>query len=119
MVIAVTESVVEYGNIFVRRDHDVLLASSLIGTTLTDSVNRSGWTDEDKKIYSAASGSRPKEGKAVWDTPYAKYVYYTGTPSTDKNKNASLQWAEQGVRTYKKELNQVAQNAFTKGMGAK
>lgn len=69
MVEAVTEAVVEYGNIFVREDQGVLLASSLIGTTITDSVDQSGWTDEDKKIYASASGSRPKEGKAVWDTP--------------------------------------------------
>lgn len=94
MVIAVTESVVEYGNIFVREDHGTLKDSALIA-------------------------SIPQDGLAIWDTPYAKRVYYTGTPSTDKNKNASLQWAEQGVRTYKKELHQVAQNAFTKGMGAK
>lgn len=116
MVEAVTESVVEYGNIFVREDQGVLLASSLIGTTITDSVDQSGWTDEDKKIYAAASGSRPKEGKAVWDTPYAKRMYYTGTPSKDKNPDASLQWAKKGVDTHKKELNQVAQNAFNEGM---
>lgn len=119
MVEAVTESVVEYGNIFVREDQGVLLASSLIGTTITDSVDQSGWTDEDKKIYAAASGSRPKEGKAVWDTPYAKRMYYTGTPSKDKNPDASLMWAEKGVNTYKKELDQIAQNNFAEGMGAK
>ncbi len=94
MVIAVTEAVIEYGNIFVREDQGTLRDSALIA-------------------------SRPKEGLAVWDTPYAKRVYYTGTPSTDKNPDASLQWAEKGVRTYKKELDQVAQNAFTKGMGTK
>ncbi len=116
MVEAVTEAVVEYGNIFVREDQGVLLASSLIGTTITDSVDQSGWTDEDKKIYASASGSRPKEGKAVWDTPYAKRVYYTGTPSKDVNPEASLHWAEKGVSTYKKELDQVAQNAFNEGM---
>lgn len=119
MVEAVTEAVVEYGNIFVREDQGVLLASSLIGTTITDSVDQSGWTDEDKKIYASASGSRPKEGKAVWDTPYAKRMYYTGTPSKDKNPDASLQWAKKGVDTHQKELKQVAQNAFNKGMEKK
>lgn len=119
MVEAVTEAVVEYGNIFVREDQGVLLASSLIGTTITDSVDQSGWTDEDKKIYASASGSRPKEGKAVWDTPYAKRVYYTGTPSKDVNPDASLHWAKKGVDTHQKELKQVAQNAFNKGMEKK
>lgn len=91
MVAAVTDAVVGYGNIFVREDQGTLKDSALIA-------------------------SRPQEGLAIWDTPYAKRVYYTGTPSTDKNPDASLQWAEKGVRTYKKELDQVAQNAFVKGM---
>lgn len=92
MKIAVTESVVEYGNVFVREDQGVLKDSALIS-------------------------SRPQDGKAIWDTPYAKKVYYTGSPSKDKNPNASLMWAEKGVKTYKKELDQVAQNAFKKGIG--
>lgn len=116
MVAAVTEAVVQYGNKFVREDQGVLRASALIGTAVQDAVNRSDWTPEDKATYSAASGSRPKEGLAIWDTPYAKRVYYTGTPSTDQNPDAAQQWAEKGVCTYKKELDQVAQNAFTKGM---
>lgn len=91
MVAAVTDTVVEYGNIFVREDQGALKDSALIA-------------------------SRPQEGLAIWDTPYAKRVYYTGAPSTDKNPDASLQWAEKGVRTYRKELDRVAQNSFVKGM---
>lgn len=91
MIVAVTESVVEYGNIFVREDQGDLRDSSLIA-------------------------SRPEEGKAVWDTSYAKSVYYTGTPSKDKNPDASLMWAEKGVNTFKKELDRVAQNAFNRGL---
>lgn len=94
MTIAVTEAVIEYGNIFVREDQGTLKDSALIA-------------------------SRPKDGLAIWDTPYAKRVYYTGTPSTDVNPDASLQWAEKGVRTYKKELDKIAQNAFAKGMETK
>lgn len=116
MKIAVTESVIEYGNEFAPQDHGVLIASSLIGSTVPNKVSKNNWTDEDKKIYSAASGSDPKNGLAVWDTPYAKKRYYTGTPSKDVNSNASLMWAEKGVKTYKKELDKIAQNAFSKGM---
>ena len=113
--IAVTEAVIEYGNIFVREDQGVLMASSLIGTSLTDTVNKSNWNEEDKKNYASAAGSKPKEGKAVWDTPYAKRVYYTGTPSKDKNPDASLQWVEKGVATYRKELDIIANKAAKKG----
>lgn len=91
MIPAVTESVIEYGNVFVPEDQGKLMNSAL-------------------------SASRPQDGLAIWDTPYAKRRYYTGTPSKDKNQNASLQWVEKGVNTYKKELDQVAQNAFSKGM---
>lgn len=94
MIPAVTEAVIQYGNIFVREDQGALKNSALIS-------------------------SRPQEGKAVWDTPYAKKAYYTGTPSTDVNPDASLMWAEKGVNTYKKELDQIAQNNFAEGMGAK
>ena len=91
MVEAVTEAVIKYGNIFVREYQGTLKNSALIK-------------------------SRPKEGLTIWDTPYAKRVYYTGTPSEDVNSEASLMWAEKGVKTYAKELQQVAQNAFNKGM---
>ena len=35
-----------------------------------------------------------------WDTPYAKRVYYTGTPSTDVNENASLMWADKAAAEF-------------------
>ncbi len=91
--IAVTEAIIEYGNIYVREDQGTLMDSAL-------------------------AASRPEEGLAIWDPggDYAKRVYYTGTPSKDVNQNASLMWAEKGVNTHKKELDQIAQNAFTKGM---
>lgn len=91
MTAAVTEAVIEYGNRFVREDQGTLKDSALIA-------------------------SRPKEGLAIWDTPYAKRAYYTGTPSTSVNPDASLQWTEKGVKTYREELDKTAQNAFAKGM---
>ena len=43
---------------------------------------------------SSVRGSNLPEGVIGWDTPYALRVYYTGTPSTDRNPNASLMWVE-------------------------
>ena len=93
MTIAVTEAVIRYGNVYVREDQGILKNSALIA-------------------------SRPKDGVAIWDTPYAKRVYYTGTPSKDVNPDASLMWAEKGVNEHREAINKVAQNAFTKGMNA-
>lgn len=87
---AATEAIIEYGNIFVREDTGELKDSALIA-------------------------SNREEGKAIWDTPYAKRMYYTGKPARDKNPNASLMWADKGVNTYRKELDKVVQNAFNKG----
>lgn len=41
--------------------------------------------------------------KVTWNTPYAKKVYYTGTPRTDVNPNASLRWCEKAIRRFKSE----------------
>lgn len=92
MIPVLTEAVIEYGNVYVRKDQGTLEDSSYIK-------------------------SQPEKGLAVWDTPYAKRMYYTGTPSRDVNPQASLMWADKGVKKHKKELDKVAQNAFGKGMG--
>lgn len=36
----------------------------------------------------------------VWDTPYAKKVYYTGTPQKNVNPKAALRWCEVAERVY-------------------
>lgn len=49
----------------------------------------------------AASGHPEGNGKRiVWDTAYAKRVYYTGTPLTNRNPSASLRWCEKAKRLY-------------------
>ncbi len=92
MTIAVTEAVIHYGNIYVRRDTGTLEDSSLIA-------------------------SEPEKGRAIWDTPYAKKVYYTGIPSKDVNPNASLMWADKGVKEHREQIDKIAQNAFEEGFG--
>lgn len=61
MVTAVTESVIAYGNIFVREDQGTLMESALIA-------------------------SRPKDGLAIWDTVYARRVYEEGKPPRTKTR---------------------------------
>ena len=47
-------------------------------------------------IRSSIRASVPERGELVWDTHYAKRVYYTGYPSKARNPNASLLWAHKG-----------------------
>ena len=68
-------------------------------------------------IASSETASDLQKGELVWNTPYAKKVYYTGIPSTTRNPNASLQWCEKAKNTYGKDWQKIAQKAFDEGMG--
>ena len=63
--------------------------------------------DTGEMIRSSERASRPEDGELVWDTPYAKRVYYTGTPSTDKNPNASTLWAHKGYAENHEKYNRI------------
>lgn len=73
---------------------------------------------EDTKtmINSSQYASDLKKGEIVWETPYAKRVYYTGTPSHDKNVNATLMWFETAKTTCLKTWLKIAEKAFKAGM---
>lgn len=68
-------------------------------------------------ILSSETASDFKKGELVWNTPYAKKVYYTGTPSQDANPNASLMWCEKAYDTFGGKWQKIAQKAFAEGMG--
>lgn len=60
---------------------------------------------------SSLRASQPEKGKLVWDTSYAKRVYYTGSPSPDVNPNASLLWAHRGFAENKAKYQRIAEAA--------
>lgn len=92
MVAVLTEQVVKDSNIYCRQDQGTLMASAI-------------------------SSSRPDDGLAIWNTPYAKRMYYTGTPSTDVNPNASLLWVEKARKLYAKTTwKKIAQKGLSEGM---
>lgn len=45
----------------------------------------------------------------VYDTPYAKRVYYTGTPRTHRNPSAKLMWCDYARKQHKREWEKRAQ----------
>lgn len=63
-------------------------------------------------VESSKKASDLKEGLLVWDTPYARRVYYTGEPAHGANTGARLMWAhaaaalhaEKWLETSKKEF---------------
>ena len=50
--------------------------------------------DSGTLIGSSAAASDLPNGVLRWATPYARRVYYTGSPSRARNPNASLRWCE-------------------------
>ena len=91
MIYAVAEQALRDSNYYCRQDQSMLISSS----------------------YSA---SVPKEGRLVWNTPYARRVYYTGTPSRDVNANASLMWCEVARRNHGSDWDLIAQKSYSEGM---
>lgn len=91
MIAPLTQQVIKDSNYFCRQDQGTLIASSQIA-------------------------SEPEKGLAVWDTPYAKKVYYTGSPSTDVNANAELMWCEKAKTEFEDDWEKVAQANFERGM---
>lgn len=91
MVFAVTEQVIKDSNYYCLQDQGTLISSS----------------------YTA---SIPAEGKAIWNTPYAKRRYYTGTPSHTVNPHASLMWCEVARKNHGGDWQKLAQKTYTGGM---
>lgn len=59
-------------------------------------VRADKWTMRDTS-YTQFAPDDPLTLQVVYDTPYAKKVYYTGTPSTVENANASLQLCQKAA----------------------
>ena len=90
-VFAAREQILTDCNYFVREDQHVLRGSgrtALKGTTLEVSYN----------------------------TPYAKRVYYTGTPSTSVNPNASLQWCEKAADRFGEDWKRIIEKGMSNSL---
>lgn len=75
--------------------------------------------DQHGLIASSEKASRPADGVLVWDTPYAKNVYYTGAPSTDVNPHASLMWFHKAKNEHGKEWTALAQKCLNRNLKGK
>ncbi len=90
---------------------NALALAPLSEQILTDS-NYFARQDTGNLIASSQTASRPKEGKLIWRTPYARKVFFTGTPSKNVNPNASLQWVEVARKTYRADWQKLAQKKY-------
>lgn len=70
--------------------------------------NRYVRVDKNTLRNSSYSASQPNKGLIIWNTPYARRVYYTGTPRTTVNALASLQWCEKAKAEHLKKWRDMA-----------
>jgi len=71
--------------------------TKIIANELLKDSNYYAREDTGELIRSSIRASKLEEGELVWDTPYAKMMYYVGSPSKDTNPNASLLWAQKAA----------------------
>ena len=70
--------------------------------------------DQGTLIASSQTASRPADGVLIWNTPYARRVYYVGVPSKDVNKNAELMWFQKAQSVHGNEWAALAQKTIKK-----
>ncbi|MPW26258.1 minor capsid protein [Alkalibaculum sp. M08DMB] len=68
--------------------------------------------DSGELIRSSIRASNIKKGTLIWDTPYAKKMYYVGSPSRDKNPNASTLWAQKAADENKEKYLRIVQKVM-------
>lgn len=67
-------------------------------------------------VESSLNNSDLEHGKLVWQTKYARRMYYTGVPRKNKNPRAVLMWAHRGAQANLPKYIRMM-NALAKGGG--
>ena len=75
----------------------------LLSKQILDDANKHVRADRWTLRDSSYEKSEPAKGLLIWDTVYAKRVYYTGTPSHDQNPDAELMWVHVARDRYSKD----------------
>ena len=77
-------------------------ARYLVSEQVLADCNRHARRDTGELIRSSRMYSDTRAGVLVWDTPYAKRVYFEGVPNTTTNHNpeAVLMWCDYAYDRY-------------------
>lgn len=68
-------------------------------------------------IQSSLIHSRPKEGKLIWRTPYARRQYWViRTAHKDKNPNATWKWCESAKARWRERWAKLAERALRENL---
>lgn len=108
------EQVLMDSNYYCKLDQGMLVASSLVGTTVSFSdCNLPTPTD---MSLPNCEGSDLESGVITWDTPYAQRQYYFENAHAykDKNPNAQNMWFHKAKDIHGEQWLTVYKNAFNK-----
>lgn len=85
-----------------------------LGTQALKDANYYCRKDSGTLIESSQIASRPEKGELIWNTEYARTMYYSGVPSKDVNQNAELMWAHKAYSEHHKDYEEILERAIKK-----
>lgn len=85
-------------------------ARYLLASQVLADANKHARMDTGEMIMSSQRASDLPKGLITWDTPYARRVYFTGTPSTDRNPDAELMWVHVARDRYSQDWLTIFEN---------
>lgn len=89
-------------------------ARYLLSSQILADANKHVRMDTGELRNSSLRSSDMNKGLLVWNTVYAKRVYFTGTPSTDRNPDAELMWVHVARDRYGKDWETLFANLAKK-----
>ena len=92
-----------------RIAQDVEKMTFLVTTQALKDCNKYARRQSGDLIKSSLIATNYQTGEMIWNTPYAKKVYWTGTPLKNKNPHARLMWADYAKKHHNKEWLEIAQ----------
>jgi len=98
-----------------RIARDVEKMKFLVTTQALKDSNKYARRQSGELVKSSLTATDYKNGLLVWNTPYAKRVYWTGNPLGNKNPKARLMWADYAKKKHNKMWLKIAQKGASDG----
>ena len=107
---------VKFKGNFSRVDSAIKKALNPASVEFAKKANKYVKKDTGATESSVWSASNFDKGQVIWDTDYAAYAYYTGTPSKEHNPDAEQRWGEVAKARDMQDIIRVAQNAIKENL---
>ena len=107
---------VKFKGNFNRVDRAIKKALNPTSVEFAKKANKYVKKDTGATESSVWSASNFDKGQVIWDTDYAAYAYYIGTPSKEHNPDAAQRWGEVAKSRDMEDIRRVAQNAIKENL---